>query len=325
MRGPKGSFVMKIVLLEGLAVADVAVQALAEPLRAAGHQFTAYNDGATDPAVLTQRAKDADILMVASAPLPAAVVAACPNLKLISVAFTGVDHLPMDLCRERGILVSNCAGYSTESVAELVFGLVFSLLRRIPACNEACRAGGTKAGLVGFELAGKTFGIVGTGAIGLRTATLAKAFGCHLVAYSRTHRPEAETLGIRYLSLEEVMSTADIISLHLPSTPKTAGIINAALIAKMKPTALLINTARGAVLDNTALAAALLAGRIAGAGIDVFETEPPIANDHPLCGAPNAILTPHVAFATAESMQVRANMVFDNVSLYLAGTPRNLM
>ena len=99
----------------------------------------------------------------------------------------------------------------------------------------------------------------------------------------------------------------------------------AALIAKMKPTALLINTARGAVLDNAALADALLAGRIAGAGIDVFETEPPIANDHPLCGAPNAILTPHVAFATAESMQVRANMVFDNVSLYLAGTPRNLM
>ncbi len=316
---------MKIVLLESLAVSEEKVAALAAPLIAAGHSFAAYTDGARETDVLIERAKDADILMVASSPLPAEVVAACTNLKLISVAFTGVDHLPMDLCRERGILVSNCAGYSNESVAELVFGLVISLLRRIPACDAACRAGGTKAGLVGFELAGKTFGIVGTGAIGLRVAALAKAFGCRLVGYSRTRRPEAEAMGIEYLSLDELMSTADVVSLHVPATDATRGMIGAAQIAKMKPDALLINTARGPVLDSAALAEALKEGRIAGAGIDVFETEPPIPADHPLCGAPNVILTPHVAFATAQSMVVRAEMVFENVRCYLDGSPRNLM
>ncbi|MBC5581906.1 hydroxyacid dehydrogenase [Anaerofilum sp. BX8] len=316
---------MNIVLLEGLAVSDAKVAELAAPLIAAEHSFTAYTDGNYDPAVLIERAKEADILMVASTPLPAGVVAACPRLKLISVAFTGVDHLPMDLCRERGILVSNCAGYSNESVAELVFGLVISLLRRIPACNDACRSGGTKAGLVGFELAGKTFGIVGTGAIGLRTAQLAKAFGCNLIAYSRSRRPEAEALGIRYLPLEQLMAEADVVSLHVPVTAETRQLINAEMIARMKPTALLINTARGPVVDNAALADALKEGRIAGAGIDVFEMEPPIPEDHPLCSAPGAILTPHVAFATAESMEVRAGMVFENVSLYLEGNPRNLI
>lgn len=316
---------MKIVLLESLAVSEERIAALAAPLIAAGHSFAAYTDGAKDESVLIERAKDADILMVASSPLPAAVVAACDRLKLISVAFTGVDHLPMALCRERGILVSNCAGYSNESVAELVFGLVISLLRRIPDCDAAARAGGTKAGLVGFELAGKTFGIVGTGAIGLRVAQLAKAFGCKLVGYSRTKRPEAEALGLTYLPLDELMATADVVSLHVPATDATRGLIGEDQIAKMKPDALLINTARGPVLDSAALAAALKEGRIAGAGIDVFETEPPIPTDHPLCGAPNVILTPHVAFATAQSMEVRAEMVFENVACYLEGKPRNLM
>lgn len=316
---------MKIVLLESLAVSEEKIAALAAPLIAAGHSFVSYTDGARETDVLIERAKDADILIVASSPLPAEVVAACSNLKLISVAFTGVDHLPMALCRERGILVSNCAGYSNESVAELVFGLVISLLRRIPACDAACRTGGTKAGLVGFELAGKTFGIVGTGAIGLRVAALAKAFGCRVVAYSRSRRPEAEAMGIEYLSLDQLMGTADIVSLHVPATDETRGMIGAAQIARMKPDALLINTARGPVLDSAALAVALSESRIAGAGIDVFETEPPIPTDHPLCGAPNVILTPHVAFATAQSMVVRAEMVFENVSCYLAGSPRNLM
>lgn len=316
---------MKIVLLESLAVADAEIARLAAPLRAAGHEFVAYTDGCTDPAELIRRAADAEVLMVASSRLPAEVVAACPKLRFISVAFTGVDHLPMELCRERGILVSNCAGYSSESVAELVFGLVFALLRRIPACDRAARSGATKAGLVGFELAGRTFGIVGTGAIGLRTAALAKAFGCRLVGYSRTRRPEAEALGLTYLPLEELFAQADIVSLHLPATAATRGLIGAELIARMKPTALLINTARGAVLDSGALAAALTAGRIAGAGIDVFESEPPLPADHPLLAAPNTVLTPHVAFATAESMTVRAGMAFDNVSLWLEGKPRNLM
>ena len=272
------------------------IEELAASLKEQGHTFTAWLDGKWAPETLIQRAKDADILMVANSPLPAQVVQACSHLKMISVAFTGVDHIPMEVCKQRGILVCNCAGYSTKAVAELVFGLVLGLARRIPACDGAARHGGTKAGLVGFELAGKTFGIVGTGAIGLRVAALARAFGCKVIAYSRTEKPEALEMGVQYRSLEEVMASA-----------------------------LLINTARGPVVDSAALAEALKAGRIAGAGIDVFETEPPIPEDHPLCSAPNTLLTPHVAFATEESMVLRAEMVFENVRLYLNGTPRNIM
>ena len=299
---------MNIVLLEGLAVPQQTIEELAASLKEQGHTFTAWLDGKWDPETLIQRAKDADILMVANSPLPAQVVQACSRLKMISVAFTGVDHIPMEVCRQRGVLVCNCAGYSTTAVAELVFGLVLGLARRIPACDGAARHGGTKAGLVG-----------------LRGAVLARAFGCKVIAYSRTEKQEALELGVRYRSLEEVMAQSDIVSLHVPATAQTKGLISAEMIARMKPGALLINTARGPVVDSAALADALKAGRIAGAGIDVFETEPPIPEDHPLCSAPNTLLTPHVAFATEESMVLRANMVFENVQLYLNGTPRNVM
>ncbi|MEG1932443.1 MAG: 2-hydroxyacid dehydrogenase [Pygmaiobacter sp.] len=316
---------MNIVLLESLAVSEAELCRLASPLEQAGHHFSFYTDGARANAVLIERAKDADILMVANSPLPEEVVAACTHLKLISVAFTGVDHIPLDYCTAHGITVSNCAGYSTESVAELVFGLIFSLLRRIPACDAAARSEQTKAGLVGFELRGKTLGIVGSGAIGLRVAALGAAFGCRLLCYSRTEKAEAKALGADYVSLKALMERSDIVSLHLPATPATKGLISAELIAKMKPTALLINTARGTVVDSDALAAALREKRIAGAGIDVFETEPPIPASHPLCSAPNTVLTPHVAFASAESMLVRADMAFDTVTSFLAGSPKNVM
>lgn len=316
---------MKIVLLESLAVPQETISELAKSFLSAGHSFEAYTDGKYDTQTIISRAKDADAIIVANTKLPAEAVEMLTNLKLISVAFTGVDHIPMDLCREKNIMVCNCAGYSTESVAELVFGMLIALQRRIIPCNQVVREEGTKAGLVGFELKGKTFGIIGSGAIGLRTAELAKAFGCKLIAYSRTERKEAKDMGITYVSLEELMKQSDIVSLHVPATKDTTMLINKDLIAMMKPTAVLINTARGTVVDNEALANALNEGKIAGAGIDVFEVEPPIAKEHPLCGAKNAVLTPHIAFATAESMVIRADMAFENVDLWLSGTPRNIM
>lgn len=193
---------MKIVLLESLAVHGDKIQQLAAQLTGAGHQFESYNDGKYDVETLVARSKDADILIVANSKLPAEAIKECKNLKMISVAFTGVDHIPMELCKEMGIMVCNCAGYSTESVAELVFGLVIALQRRILPCDTAARTEKTKSGLVGFELKGKTFGIIGTGAIGLRTAQLAKAFGCEVLAYSRTQRQEALDMGIAYVSLD---------------------------------------------------------------------------------------------------------------------------
>ena len=312
---------MNIVLLESLAVSDAKIAGLAAPLIAAGHRFTAYTDGNYDPAVLIERAKDADILMVASTRLPAEVVAACPRLKLISVAFTGVDHLPMDLCRERGILVSNCAGYSNQSVAELVFGLVLSLLRRIPACNEACRSGGTKAGLVGFELAGKTFGVIGYGRIGRAAAKLAAAFGMEVLAFDKFAQDDGVA---RMVTLDELLAQSDVISLHCPLFPDTQGIINRESIAKMKDGVLLINTSRGPLIVEEDLAAALHSGKVAGAGLDVLAVEP-ARMDNPLLKEENCLVTPHIAWAPKESRQRLMDIAVENLKAFLAGAPQNVV
>ncbi len=246
----------------------------------------------------------------------------CKKLKYLDVAFTGIDHIAMDACREKGVIVSNCAGYSTAAVSDLVFGMLLMLYRNIAACDTAVRNEGTKDGLIGYELEGKKFGIVGTGAIGRRVAQIASAFGCQVLAYSRAKR---ELPGIQYVSLEELLKECDIISLHVPANEETKGLINAERIALMKKNAVLINLARGPVLDSQALADALNQERIAGACIDVFETEPPIAKEHPLMNAKNTVLTPHVAFASKEAMVKRAVIAFENIAQYLKGTPRNIM
>ena len=313
---------MKIVVIEPLGIPMENLKATAEKIIGEKAEIVYYDTKTTDTAELSERGKDTDIIVVSNLPLKREVLENCKNLKMISVAFTGVDHIAMDYCREKGITVSNCAGYSTESVAELVFGMLISLYRNIIRCDEAVRNGGTKDGLVGFEIKGKKFGIVGTGAIGLKTAEIAKAFGCRVYAYSRTQK---EIEGITYLPLDELFSECDIISLHVPLTESTKGLINAEKLALMKKTAVLINTARGPVVDSSALAEALADGKIAGACIDVFENEPPVAKEHPLLNAPNVIATPHIAFATAEAMEIRAGMVFENVTAYLDGKPINVM
>ena len=276
----------------------------------------------TDPDTLAGRAEDADIAVISNLPFKKEVMERCPKLKMLSVAFTGVDHVDMDYCRERGILVSNCAGYSNTAVSELVFGLALSLYRRIIECDRAVRAGKDKTGLVGLELSGKKFGIIGMGAIGTRTAQLAKAFGCEVLGFNRSPR---QIEGVRMTDLDTLLSECDIVSLHVPLTDETRGLIGERELSLMKPDAVLINTARGPVVDSRALAAALKEGRLAGAAVDVYETEPPIAQDHPLLTAPNVTATPHVAFATKEALYQRAAIVFDNVAGYLDGKPQNVM
>lgn len=313
---------MKIVVIEPLGVAQEKLQNTAKEIIGDRADIIYYQTKTTDSAELSDRAKDADIIVVSNLPLKREVLENCPKLKMISVAFTGVDHIAMDYCREKGITVSNCAGYSTKSVSELVFGMLLCLYRNIIKCDEAVRNGGTKDGLVGNEISGKKFGIVGTGAIGLKTATIARAFGCEVYAYSRTQK---QVDGITYLPLDKLMSECDIISLHVPLTEQTKGLINAEKIALMKKSAVLVNTARGPVVDSEALSAALKDEKIAGACIDVFENEPPVAKGHPLLNCPNVVATPHVAFATKEAMEVRAGMVFENVSAYLDGKSINVM
>lgn len=316
---------MKIVVMEPLGISQEKLALLAQPFIQAGNEFVAYNDRAADMQQLTARIEDADVVIMANQPLPGEAVTACKKLKMLSVAFTGVDHVDLAACKAKGILVCNAAGYSTNAVAELTFGLAISVIRNIVPCDARCRSCGTKDGLVGFELYGKTFGVVGTGAIGSRVAMLAKAFGCRVIASSHTEKQELKDAGVEYVPLTTLLQTADFISLHVPLTEATKNLIDAKAVALMKPGAVLLNTSRGPVVDSAAVAAALNEGRLAGAGIDVFENEPPIAAEHPLCGAKNAVLTPHVAFASREALEKRAEIVFANISCWLDGKPQNIV
>ncbi len=314
---------MNIVLLESLGVPEEVLNACAKPLVDAGHTFKAYPKD-TDPKVQIERAKDADVIMIANMPLSGEVISACPNLKYIDVAFTGVDHVDLDAARAKGVKVSNAAGYSNEAVAELTLCMMLALLRNVPQVEARCRAGQTKDGLVGVELMGKTVGIVGVGAIGTRTAELCHAFGCKVLGNKRHVRGD-EPDYIEFVSLEELLSRSDIVSLHCPLNEDSRGMINKDTIAKMKPGALLINAARGPVVDSQALADALNNGDLGGAGIDVFETEPPLNLDHPLLHSKNTIVTPHVAFASAESMETRCKIVFDNIAQWMDGHQTNII
>lgn len=313
---------MKIVLLEGLGVSDQVIGAHAKKLGEMGHTFTAYPKDA-DPQVQAERSRDADVVMLANMPLSPLVLETDSALKFIDVAFTGVDHIPMEEAKKRGIAVSNASGYATQAVAELCISFMIQLLRNVGKTEERCRQGGTKDGLVGNLLWGKTVGILGAGAIGKRVAALCKAFGCTVIAYNR--RAVSDPNIDQQVSLEELLKRSDILSLHCPLTAETRGMIGSEQLALMKKTAILINTARGAVVDSAALAGALERGDLAGAACDVFETEPPLPLDHPLLHSPNTIVTPHIAFASVESMEQRAEIVFNNLYSWLEGKQINAM
>lgn len=314
---------MKIVLLESLGISAEVLGSFTKRLEEKGHAFCAYERSA-DESLLIERAKDAEVVMIANMPLSGNVIRSCPQLKFIDVAFTGVDHVDLQAARECGVAVSNASGYSNESVAELVICMMLSLLRNVSQVEERCRTEGTKDGLVGRQMQGKTVGIVGMGAIGTRVAQLATAFGCHVLAYSRTRRPQKEGLA-DYVGLDELLERSDIVTLHCPLTDETRHLIDGEKIGKMKEGALLINAARGPMVDYEALAAALREGRVGGAGVDVFETEPPISSDHVMLHTPNTIVTPHIAFASEESMVLRAQIVFDSLERWMEGNQINVI
>lgn len=312
---------MKLVVIEPLGVEKSQFLSMAEEILGDRVELVLYDTRVTDTQALIERGKDADIIMVANLPINKEVILGCCNLKLLAVAFTGLDHIAMETCRERGITVCNCAGYSNAAVSDLVFGMLITLYRNIIPCNEKIRVGGTKDGLIGMELEGKKFGVVGTGAIGSRVAAIASAFGCEVYGYSRTKK---ELPNVRYVELDELLSICDIVSLHVPLSEETRGLINRDRLALMKETAVLINTARGPVVDSEALAKALNQEMIAGACIDVFEMEPPVPQNHPLLHAKNLLATPHVAFATKEALVKRAIINLNNVKYWLEGNPINV-
>ena len=202
---------MKISLLEPIGVSRETIDALAAPVREMGHTFTYYDTKTTDAEELKRRSEGCEVVMIANNPYPDEVVCAAESLKMLDVAFTGIDHVGLAACRERGVTVCNAANYSNQTVAELAIGLTIGLLRHMLPADRAVREGKTSAGLMGREIAGRTVGIVGTGRIGMITAKLFQAFGAKVIAYSRTHRPEAEALGIRYVELDELMRESDIV------------------------------------------------------------------------------------------------------------------
>lgn len=313
----------KIVILESLAVSQQKMQELKKPFEDQGHEFCEYPKS-TDPAVLMEEAKDADVLVIANMPLRGEVIRSCKNLKFIDVAFTGVDHVDLDTAREMGVKLSNASGYSNEAVAELALGMALSLSRNITAVERRCRAGGTKDGLVGFELKGKTVGIIGMGKIGRRSAELFHGIGCSILAHNRSAHDDFPGY-VQQTSLEALLKQSDIVLLHCPLNDSTRGLINKEKLAMMKSTAMLINVARGPVVVSKDLQEALNGGVIAAAGVDVFDMEPPLPLDEPLLNCRNCLVTPHVAFASKESMELRADIVFDNLAAWLSGGQKNVI
>ncbi len=304
---------MKIVAVEPIGITSERAQEIKEIFKSQNVDFEVYKDRQESPEVLVERMRNADAVIVSNIPIKKEIMEKCPKLKMLMVAFTGLDHIDLEYCRQHNIVVRNAAGYATTAVAELAVGLMLDCYRHLTVLDAQIRNGGTRNNFLGRQLKGKVVGIVGTGAIGMETARLLLAFGCKVVAWSRSERKELTDLGVRYLSLEMLMAQSDIISLHLPLTPQTHHIITRDLLSLCKPSALIVNTARGNVVDINAVAEMLSEGKIAGAAFDVFEKEPPLAENHPLLRAPNCLVIPHVGYATREAFDIRIDICIETL------------
>lgn len=282
----------------------------------------------TPPAETVARARNAEIVIVNKTELPAGVLEQLPLLQYIGVLATGYNVVDVGAARSRGVVVTNIPAYSSDSVAQLVFAHLLNIASRVAGHSEEVRAGRWSAcrdftfhdtPLV--ELAGLNFGIFGFGNIGQRVAHLAQAFGMHPLLY--TSRPEsALPAGMEKVDLTTLLERSDVLSLHAPLTPDTAGIINGERISRMKPGAILINTSRGGLVDEPALAEALNAGHLFAAGLDVLSSEPPLP-DNPLLKAKNCFITPHFAWATRQARRRLMDIAVANLSAFLSGNPQN--
>lgn len=312
---------MKVAILEGLGISHEELEALEKPFIEEGVEFVEYQK-TLDVEELKKETAGADAVIIANMPYPASVIASSDKLKFIDVAFTGTDHVGLDAAREKGISVSNASGYSNEAVSELVLGMVLSFMRNITQVEARCREGKDKTGLVGCEIKGKTVGIIGLGKIGKRTAEIFNSLGARVLASSRTKHSDTPSY-IKEVEKEELLRESDIVVLHCPLTPETRGLIGKKELEMMKKSAILVNVARGPVVVEEDLVEALKEGEIAGALVDVFAAEPPLALSTPILSAPNTLLTPHVAFATKESMSLRAKIVFENLRAWMDGNVIN--
>ena len=291
---------------------------------------TVVHDRTPKDAIIT-RAQDAEILLTNKTLLTDEIMSKLPKVKYIGLLSTGTNAVDLEAAARRGITVTNIPAYSTSSVAQLVFALLLELCMATGLHDRAVHEGEwvasadfsfTKAPLV--ELAGKTMGIIGYGSIGRQVAKIASAMGMKVVAASRSKKEENSIEGFRWLDFSELLAQADVVSIHCPLTPETKGLINKEALDHMKSTAYLINTSRGPVLDEAAVAEALNTGRIAGAGLDVLSTEPP-SELNPLLVAKNCIITPHIAWATAEARARLMEIAVGNIKAFIEGRRMNVV
>ena len=290
------------------------------------HRWVEYPD--TAAAEVVSRLQDANVAVTNKVPLPRAALEKLPRLEMVALAATGADRIDLDYCRGRGIAVANVRDYACHAVPEHVFLLMLALRRNLLSYHADVRAGrwqqASQFCLFGspiHDLAGTTLGVVGYGTLGQAVARLAAAFGMRVLV---AERKGAGTVRDGRVEFTEVLARSDVLSLHSPLTADTRGMIGARELALMKPSALLINTARGPLVDEAALVAALRGGRLGGAGLDVLVEEPP-SPDNPLLAADvlNLVVTPHVAWASVEAMQGLANQLLNNIDAWAHGTPMN--
>ncbi len=285
----------------------------------------------TPPEQLIDRLRDADFAVSNKCRIDDAVLDACPRLRWVGLTATGTDSLDLEACHRHGVAVANVPGYSTESVAQHGFALLLELANSIAGRAASLRDGYWQTGVPDsygihphFELAGRAFGVVGYGAIGRATARIAKGFGMRVLAYTRHVKPEYAADGVEFVPFEQLLEDSDVVSLHCPATAETRGIINEAALAAMKPGAILLNTARGALVDEAAVCAALKSGHLGYYASDVAAHEPVRPKDE-LLHCPNVLLTPHVAWATQEALARLSAEVSSNLKAFLQGERRNLV
>lgn len=314
---------MKLVVLDGFTVnpGDLSW----EPLQLLA-DCTIYDR--TAESEILERAHGAEILLTNKTPLRADTLASLPHLRYVGVLATGYDVVDVERAAQHNIVVTNVPEYGTYSVAQMVFALLLELTNRVGIHDEAVRQGAWSRSLdwcfwqaPTVELMGKVMGVVGYGRIGRTVGQIALALGMQLIVTSR-HRQEALPPGVRWEPLDDLLAQADVVSLHCPLQPSTRGMINAERISLMKPSAFLINTARGALIAEDDLANALRSGRLAGAAVDVLSAEPPSASN-PLVAAPNCIITPHIAWATREARARLLGTAAANLHAWLNGSRQN--
>jgi phosphoglycerate dehydrogenase-like enzyme len=292
-------------------------------VEAEGHELTWFDGAPSSVDGWVKRLRRADGLLLLWR-LPPGVLAATPELQVVSFVGTGVEtYVDFDEARVAGVTVCNVPRYGANAVAEHALALVLAVARRVPRGDAAVR-GGSWEQTEGLELRGRRLGVVGAGPVGARMIELGKALGMNVVCWTRRRSPERELeLGAPLVELDELFASSDVVSLHLAPHPDTHGIVDRRLLELLRPDAILVNTARGSLVDEQALAQLLASGRIRGAGLDVLGTEPP-PPDHPLLSSPRTVLTPHVAFHTAESSAELMRISLENLLAFARGEPQNV-